>query len=844
MMDLVVVLSWDPQRRELRFVPVNGGAGGAEQTINIVTPDDVLAITKECDDGGLPRVGQLCAEDSMCLLELSGPAATRCSVKPKKSIIHLRDPERDAQVAEVSPDSLGLPDADSVQLAYKIGFFWLFSERLSEGEIGCWETAGGLSGWLDRRREERAANRRRKEEHQTREQARKAAEQAAEAADRRFINPYTFVPFPSAIVREEPGCHAALGRGRLSGTFTVRWTMTSPMQAPPGSADGQRLRVPGASVKGAVRAMHETLAGGCLRVFDQDFVPSYRDLAAVPAAEWTLAVVDSVTRDGQPLRVQVCDQVVWVGAAQLRAACGGDLRSGSRVNFDPPREKTSLGRYELPEDAEVRRGGDWIVLLTDAGARPKRKRNKQPGSYFAACGHLAPDVGCTDVSEAAWREFRQAAAGAREVQQARTSGGSTAKQPVPVEFPEEGQLIGYREAATDRFAKHDLLWVRRPAGHGKVDGLRLSCIWRHVGWGPLGSRVPTHLHGCTDPEDLCISCRLFGMADTRVRDQDGKAEQRAYAGHVRFGDAQSAEPVTLKPIRRAPMGTPSPGAGQFYLRLEDTKSAAAEGDRPTREWGAKPDRMATKDAVPARQVRGRKYYWHADPTQQAVPRYEARPHQTNEKMKTDALLADPGTVLLQTVTFDNLTAAEVGSLLAALQPETAILPDQSGSRSLRLHLGGGKPLGLGSCHARIEDLRVWTAESRYGPADPIEPAIERYVTDFVATVPTEVRETWPALTAVLADDTVNPEQVWYPPGEHWSAQQREHWTDRKHIDGRLAKRFDEPFAFFTGTSGMPLKQAKPRPLCPLPDPTDEDQTLPIIRGCELGKCSDKECDQR
>jgi hypothetical protein len=745
---------------------------------------------------------------------------------------------------EVSPISLGLPDADSAQLSDRIGSFWRFSMALPDGVIGCWETDGGLEGWLDRRREERAVKRQKKVEQQAKERARQAAEKAIEEADRRFINPYTFIPFPAGITREKPCGHDALAHDRLSGRFTVRWTMTSPMQAPSGSVDGQRLRLPGASVKGAVRSLHETLAGGCLRILDQDFVPSYRDMAAVPPEEWTLAVVDTVTRDGQPLSVRVCEQVVWVGAAQLRAACGGDLRSGSRVSFDPPGDQTSLGRYELPEDAEVRRGGDWIVLLTDAGARPKKKRNKQPGSYFAACGHLAPEVGRTEVSEAAWREFRQAAAGAREVQRAKTNGGSAAKQPVPVEFPGRGQLIGYREAATDRFAKDDLSWVHRTTAGSEVDGLRLSCIWRHVGWGPLGLRVPEHLHGCIDPQELCVSCRLFGMTDTRPRDEDGEAEQRAYSGHVRFGDARSAGQVALTPVQRAPMGTPSPGAGQFYLRCDDTKPATTDRERPTREWGAKPDRMATKDASPARQVRGRKYYWHADPTRQTVPRYEARPHQTNEKMSTEALLADAGTVLVQTMTFDNLTAAEVGSLLATIEPGSVLLADGSGKRSLRLHLGGGKPLGLGSCYARVEDLRVWTAQSRYGAAAPVESAPERYVTEFVATVPTEVRETWPALTAVLADDTVNPKQVWYPPGEHWSEQRREHWTDRKHLDGQFAKRFDEPFAFFTGTSGMPLKQAEPRPLQPLPDPTADDQTLPIIRGCDLGKCSERKCDQR
>lgn len=330
-----------------------------------------------------------------------------------------------------------------------------------------------------------------------------------------------------------------------------------------------------------------------------------------------------------------------------------------------------------------------------------------------------------------------------------------------------------------------------------------------------------------------MSAVRFGGHPTRAGDanqkDDGPAEQRAYAGHVRFGDAVSVGAVALTPFDRAPLGMPNPGAGQFYLRYTDPRPAAAENDVPTREWGAKPDRMTGANAQPARQVRGRKYYWHADPTQQAVPRHIARPQQTNENLRGQRLLAATGTVLAQAVTFDNLTVAEVGSLFATLRPETVLPADNPGSRPLRLHLGGGKPLGLGSCHAEIERLRVWTAQSRYGPAAPVGPDPDGYVAAFVAAAPEAVSRTWPALCAVLAEDTVDPKQVWYPPGAHWS--------DQVSQGSRVPqKSFDEPFSFFIGTSGMYLdKKTPPRPLTPLPDPTAADQTLPITRAEDLGK---------
>jgi hypothetical protein len=183
-------------------------------------------------------------------------------------------------------------------------------------------------------------------------------------------------------------------------------------------------------------------------------------------------------------------------------------------------------------------------------------------------------------------------------------------------------------------------------------------------------------------------------------------------------------------------------------------------------------------------------------------------------------LAPAGTVLEAVLTFDNLSEAELGGLLATLDPGQ-VLPTEG--RSVRLRLGGGKPLGLGSCRATVTGLQVWSGRSRYGGGEPVTAEPARYVAAFAAQVPAAVSATWPALTAVLAEDSVDPARVWYPPGAFWS-QQRED-----------PKGFDEPFAFFVGTSGMYLAEAAARPLQPLPEPTEPSQSIPIIRKQDLGK---------
>ena len=740
--------------------------------------------------------------------------------RPDDRKFELKDKERRAPVRTVSAAALGVTDTARADAANRLEY--LYAENLDPP--GCWlGCAGGIDAWLAAKRQASEKDKLRKQDEARRAQAFK-----------RFVNPYTFVPFPAKVERGVPGGHHWLGPGRLSGAFTVTWTFTTQFQAPEGASGTEVLRLSGTSVKGAVRAVHETLAGGCLRVFDADFIPSYRDHAQVRGPEWKLAVVDKATGDGQPLSVLLCDDVAWVGAGQLRQACGAALATGSRVGIrdaDVPSKLNSLGRKELSPSAAVSKGGDWVVLVTDSGTRQVKK-----GTYFLACGRLGTRT--AEVTEAAWRTFRIAAAGTRDMQPgARRRDGRDPddRQPTaPVRFG--SQPIGYRRVVTGRLWEGDVIWARtRTDGASVTAGeLSLATLWRHPGWDPkqnpelspagwsAGSRVPPGLFGCSDPRDLCPTCRVFGSVDQQSREPDDRARQRAYAGHVRFGDACSEQPVELEEIHRAPLGAPRPGAGQFYLNFTDNRPAGKER-KPTREWGSDPDTERR------RPLRGRKFYWHADPAGQALPRHQARDHQerrgdgTESELVSGRQLAPAGTVLRQRVTFDNLSRAELGSLLAAFEPHRVLPLAVPQAGPILLHLGGGKPLGLGSCAATVEDVRVWTAASRYGGAPAETPDADAYLGEFAAACPAEIKDAiWASLTAVLANGTVPAAQVWYPPGEYWPDQE-----DHQ-------KAFDEPFAFFTASSGMHIEPpGKQRPLVRLPDPADKDQSLLIVRKEDL-----------
>ena len=202
-------------------------------------------------------------------------------------------------------------------------------------------------------------------------------------------------------------------------------------------------------------------------MFDADFIPSYRDHAQVRGPEWKLAVVEKATGDGQPLTVMLCDEVVWVGAGQLRQACGASLATGSRIGIrdaDVPAKLNSLGCKELSPSAAVTEGGDWVVLVTDSGTRQVKK-----GTYFLACGRVGTRT--AEVTEDAWRTFRVAAAGARNMQPgARKRAGHDADDRQPRALVKFGsQPIGYRRVVTGRLWEGDVIWVRTRADGGFGD---------------------------------------------------------------------------------------------------------------------------------------------------------------------------------------------------------------------------------------------------------------------------------------------------------------------------------------------------------------------------------------
>jgi hypothetical protein len=630
-----------------------------------------------------------------------------------------------------------------------------------------------------------------------------------------FVNPYTFVPLPEKINRAAPAGHHRAVAGNLCGSMTVTWTLRTPLLLPqvhPAVREGVVV-IPGSSVKGSLRSVHETLMGGCLRVLDEDFVPVYRQPAVSKGAGWYLGVVHEATRDGRSTSVRVTDWTVWVPVDAVRNVRGADPRTGDTINIDDGdraiSENHGLNRWEAERWA-VRSGDEWVVLVGDSGARGNATK------FFCAAGRFAQDDDdIFDIEPAAWDEYAGLCEGAEDARLYRQQpdrsdfrGWLTERKFSPVTW--NNQVVGERRRVTGRLWPGDVVWVHVDLERDTVDHLSMAAIWRVPGAGPMGERVPDAVHACTDWEDLCISCRLFGSADTSGAVRTAEADQRSYAGHVRVGEAMAGG-VTTTEVRLAPLGAPRPGAGQFYLQHTSMDPAIDESRLPAAFWGSE------RDTQWLRQVRGRKFYWHGDPLRQDRPRHVARGQQRNAAMTPMRRLVPAGTVFSQRICFDNVSPAELASVVVALQP-ALLLPRTEGRDNAEylLHLGGGKPLGLGSCTVAITRLEWWDAAERYAGQNATTMAAAAFVDSAMGGLARlagrPVMRHWPSLSRVLRADAVDPELVWYPLGGNWTND-----TLR-----------DRSFRFFARTNGRYLKQRR-EPIVPLPDPgrPDDSQTLEI-----------------
>lgn len=285
-------------------------------------------------------------------------------------------------------------------------------------------------------------------------------------------------------------------------------------------------------------------------------------------------------------------------------------------------------------------------------------------------------------------------------------------------------------------------------------------------------------------------------------------ELDAYASHISVGFGFS-ENVTTKTIEKLPpLRSPKLSAGGFYLQPPENPHHLSGNNDPDHviraHWGSAADPKGKP-----RKMRGRKYYWHGQESAALHPRVR---HRFSRRMAQDggkASTVPPGTTITARVRFNNLTASQLATLLAAADPSRLIsTEDGHEAPTILIHLGRGKPLGFGSVEPAIKHLTVFTAAERYAPDSEATGGAVRWEND-LATDRADLRRCRQALIKVLQSNSVHADRIWYPTIKR---------LDQRPDHDALFR----AFYWFQDHSGSRAQQG----LTPLPDVFDWSQYLP------------------
>ncbi len=638
-----------------------------------------------------------------------------------------------------------------------------------------------------------------------------------------FINPYTFVPLPDHVDRAAPNSHHGDPRlliGWVDLTYELLTDLVLPCDWQPDESQPQPITLPGSGIRGAVRALHEVIAGGCMRVVNLDYLPVHRETTAdANPRRQVLATVTKVDDNHQLTEIQLTDEPIWVPFTSL--TCPVELRSGLRFDLATPplaqRKSTPGGRLEstAPLTINPNPNGAWLLHLADIGARADDPYWLPIARLTNTTVAITPDIR---------QEFTDACLRAKGVNGTlapTAPSWGTARWPSELVHSQHDGRIGLRRKVDGRLSEGDSAWW--VVGEQR---LKMALMWRKHGTGNVGQRIgaveqhpDTSVRPCADPESLCPTCAVFGAAGPGSNDDkegQGDGSHLAYGGHVRFLPAVSTKPVQANCALLAPLREPRTSSGGFYL---ETTASARElrGERGLLKsvWGSALDRPKL------RRVAGRKFYWHGQ--QPGQPNTGAA---TPRQFQRNADIDDPprwlvpaGTQFAQRVTFDGLDHRQLSTLLCALDPqELADAPSAPKSKGrLALHFGGGKPLGFGSVICVSKTVNAQPAADRYSgdnEASEASTICNAELAGITADAP------WfTALLHALDTEFVDADRIHYPfDPEKASFQQ-----------GMTNDAFLESFAFFALYNGGHVRTKDKRhffyPMVSLPRAADEIQYI-------------------
>ncbi len=247
-----------------------------------------------------------------------------------------------------------------------------------------------------------------------------------------------------------------------------------------------------------------------------------------------------------------------------------------------------------------------------------------------------------------------------------------------------GMVRSVFEAASNSclpFLLDDSFTMRSPA---KKKGREEQGSWKSI----MGKYSP-----CTDIDELCPACRLFGTTEAAKESKNGNGSLpvKGLKGRVRFTDALPTQPIKEDDIQACTLqilAEPRPTAFEFYLNKPNVENATYWNCKHYIIDGKQKERQDSK-LVP----RGRKFYWHSRPK-------PAKVKKGNMNATMECLIGGSTDFQFQ-VYFDGITDTELKQL------EWALTFGENDADGRYCHkLGHARPLGYGSVKLTIDRITL------------------------------------------------------------------------------------------------------------------------------------------
>lgn len=575
----------------------------------------------------------------------------------------------------------------------------------------------------------------------------------------RFLNPYNFV---RSLEARHPKQAPLLGRCTppphdryvgITGRIECQLTAVTPLFVSDSEGiDEERVgekthrhyrffrdpdgnvAIPGTSLRGPVRSVFEAVTNSCFANFTGDKRLSYHlppgdALRLVPARvrkvtdeRWELDLLPGTTPVNPGQRPSGPQYAAWIHT--YKPLWASQTVAKVPQSAYAARQKLSLAGWKHGDECyaiveavqhPLRRFEFWNVVAFDRSNQslPKLRgnqrlvkgflcitnqniENKHDERLFFSSQQIRP----LDLPSEVRQRFEELIA---DYQERHGEDAKKRKQPAQPQGKEPAfsRFILERAGKRDhKLADKDLVYAMlERTTHGFSVEFIVPVSVPRVGYnrqiGDLLSK--SDLSQCVQYDALCPACRTFGWVwggEDKDAPRPPMTESTAFAGRVRFSHARLENSTgVLESTTLAILSTPKPTTTRFYLRPK---------------IGKPQDRLADDQVdydAPGQIIRGRKFYRHHGDRLNPQEYRSASPK--SDQNRTVHGVQKPGSTFEFTVEFENLNEIELGALLWSLEME--------GSHH---RLGLGKPLGFGSAHIEVLEVKTLDAPKRYTTLTP------------------------------------------------------------------------------------------------------------------------------